>query len=75
MVRVVLDADGQPTGQSQLCPELAATALAALALPPPTVPVAADASSLVSVLPPAADLRTGRPPRGFSARAPPVLPA
>lgn len=71
LVQVVLDADGQPTGQSRFCPDLAATALAALDLPPSVLPVAADMSAPVAGHP-AAHHHTGQPPRGFSARAPPT---
>lgn len=74
LVQVVLGAEGQPTGESHLCPDLSATAFLALDLPvPEPAPTAERGTRLV--LPARADRPAGPSPTGFSARAPPVLSA
>ena len=74
LVQVVLGADGQPTGESHLCPDLAATAFLSLDLPVPEPARAAERGTLLLY-----SARTDRPTSqsltGFLARAPPVLSA
>lgn len=74
LVQVVLGADGQPTGESHLCPDLSATAFLSLDLAAPEAAPAADRATRL-VLPARADRPAVLSRRGFSARAPPVLPA
>lgn len=71
LVQIRLDADGNPTGESHLCPDLAAVALAALDLPPVDLaPRLARPAALADWV--AADLKAGPVPRAFSARGPPA---
>lgn len=71
LVQIRLDADGKPTGDSHLCPDLAAVALAALDLAPVDLAprLARPVAHADRV---AADLRAGALPRAFSARGPPL---
>jgi hypothetical protein len=71
LVQVTLDADGKPTGDTHICPDLAFSLLAALEVSPPDVarPVAA-----ISELPRVAVgvRRHGIAPVAERARGPPV---
>lgn len=71
LVQITLDENGQPTGQSHLCPDLAYGVLAAIDSPPPQV--TAPACVVSETLRPAkkATVRVGRHTRP-NARAPPV---
>lgn len=74
LVRVEVGADGQPTGESHLCPDLAAVALAGFAAPAPVPARPATqartfaTTALAAVAPLLLHL-------AFAARAPPVRPA
>ena len=71
LIQITLDENGQPTGQSHLCPDLAYSVLAAIDSVPPQV--MAPARVLSETLHPAqkATLRADRHTRP-NARAPPV---
>ena len=74
LVQVVLDGNGKPTGLAHVCPDLAATALAAIDLPPPPPaarPPARPAGHRAAAAP--QPLPAGH--TGFAARAPPLLSA
>jgi hypothetical protein len=74
LVQVVLDGEGRPTGQVHVCPDLAATALAALGHPPPVLPARGPAGEAdMPVAAAEAPRRTGNP--AFAARAPPSFSA
>lgn len=70
LVQVTLDAEGRPTGDSQLCPDLAAYVIAAHALAPVAI---LRPTSLAARIAPAAPARTAGIGAGTPrARDPPV---
>lgn len=74
LVQLTLDENGQPTGESHLCPDLAATAFLSPDLPAPDPALAEQPGTRLVFSAPAIRV-AGRCLTGFSARAPPVLSA
>jgi len=71
LVQITLGADGAPTGDSHLCPDLAASLLAAYDL---AVPEVARPDGLAEALEPAPARRLSHAPRAVSrARGPPAV--
>jgi hypothetical protein len=70
LVQITLDAKGEPTGGTHLCPDLAVSLLAAVDLAPPQV-TAPDAP-YATFLPQPARVSASRVPQALRARGPPV---